>query len=170
MKKIKKSFWVKLIAAPIVMFFFAFAMVPLYNVLCDITGFNGTTGITDGEQQYVVNEQNEIEVSFFSMIMPGLPIEVKPKFDSIKIKPGKFYDATYIAKNNTNKEVVGQAVPSVAPTVAASFFKKLECFCFNRQVFAPGDEIEMSVRFVVEPQIDEKIKDISLSYSFFKIE
>ncbi len=168
--KITKGFWIKLVSAPILMFFFAYAMVPIYDIFCEITGFNGTTGRVDSEQQYVVDENRKVEVGFFAMTMGGFPVQFGPKVDSMEVIPGKFYTATYIAKNNTDETVVGQAIPSVAPTEAALYFKKLECFCFNRQVFKPHEEVEMILRFVVEPEMDKRIKDISLSYNFFKLE
>lgn len=168
--KITKGFWIKLVSAPILMFFFAYAMVPIYDIFCEITGFNGTTGRVDSEQQYVVDENRKVEVGFFAMTMGGFPVQFGPKVDSMEVIPGKFYTASYIAKNNTDETVVGQAIPSVAPTEAALYFKKLECFCFNRQVFKPHEEVEMILRFVVEPEMDKRIKDISLSYNFFKLE
>jgi Cytochrome oxidase assembly factor len=168
--KITRGFWIKLVSAPILMFFFAYAMVPIYDVFCEITGFNGTTGRVDSEQQYVVDENRKVEVGFFAMTMGGFPVQFGPKVSSMEIIPGKFYTASYIAKNNTDETVIGQAIPSVAPTDAALYFKKLECFCFNRQVFKPHEEVEMTLRFVVEPEMDERIKDISLSYNFFKLE
>ena len=169
-RKITKGFWIKLIAAPILMFGFAFAMVPLYDVLCEITGFNGTTGTVDSEQQYEVDENRLVEVSFFASTMPGFPVQFGPKVISMDVVPGKFYTTSYIAKNNTDFEVIGQAVPSVAPTDAALYFKKLECFCFTRQVFKPHEEVEMTLRFVIEPEMDVNIQDVSLSYNFFKLD
>lgn len=170
-RKATKGFWIKLFSAPVLMFIFAIVvMPPIYEVLCEITGFNGTTGRVDKEEQYSVNEQRKVEVSFFAMTMGGFPVQFGPKVSSMEVIPGKFYTTSYIAKNNTDRTIVGQAVPSVAPTEAALHFKKLECFCFNRQEFKPHEEVEMSLRFVVEPELDERIEDISLSYNFFKLE
>ncbi len=169
-RKITKRFWIKLVSAPILMFAFAYAMVPIYDVFCEITGFNGTTGRVETEQQYAVDEQRTVEVSFFAMTMGGFPVQFGPKVRSMTVVPGKFYTASYVAKNNTNETIIGQAIPSVAPTNAALHFKKLECFCFNRQVFKPHEEVEMTLRFVVEPELDKHIKDISLSYNFFKLD
>ncbi len=168
-QKITKKFWTKLFLVPILMFFFAYAMVPIYDVFCEITGFNGTTGRVDSEQAYVVDETRKVEVSFFAMTMGGFPVQFGPKVSSMMVIPGKFYTTSYIAKNNTDEIVVGQAVPSVAPTDAAAYFKKLECFCFNKQVFKPHEQVEMTLRFVIEPELDERIKDVSLSYNFFKL-
>ena len=170
-KKITKRFWFTLVSAPILMLLFALlVMPPLYEVLCDITGFNGTTGKVDTEQQYEVDEERLVEVSFFASTMPGFPVQFGPKVTSMDVVPGKFYTTSYIAKNNTDFEVIGQAVPSVAPTDAALYFKKLECFCFTRQVFKPHEEVEMTLRFVIEPEMDVNIQDVSLSYNFFKLD
>ena len=153
------------------MFVFAIViMPPMYDVFCEITGFNGTTGRTDASQEYVIKEDRKVEVSFFAMTMGGFPVQFRPKVSSMEVTPGKFYTTSYIAKNNTDQVVIGQAVPSVAPTDAALYFKKLECFCFNRQTFQPHEELEMTLRFVVEPELDRRIQDISLSYNFFKLE
>ena len=168
-KKITKKFWIKLVSAPILMFAFAYAMIPIYTVFCEITGFNGTTGRIDSEQQYAIDENRKVEVSFFAMTMVGFPVQFGPKVNSMTVVPGKFYTTSYIAKNNTDETIIGQAIPSVAPTDAALYFKKLECFCFNKQVFKPHEEVEMTLRFVVEPELDKRIKDISLSYNFFKL-
>jgi cytochrome c oxidase assembly protein subunit 11 len=102
--------------------------------------------------------------------MPGFPVQFGPKVNSMEVVPGKFYTTSYIAKNTTDQIVVGQAIPSVAPTNAALYFKKLECFCFNRQEFKPNEELEMVLRFVIEPEMDEEIRDVSLSYNFYKLD
>ncbi|MCS5588667.1 MAG: cytochrome c oxidase assembly protein [Candidatus Thioglobus sp.] len=169
-KKITKGFWIKLVSVPILMFFFAYAMVPIYEVLCDITGFNGKTGIVKTEQLYEVNEERIVSVSFFASTSPGFPVQFAPKVNSMEVVPGKFYTTSYIAKNTTDEMIYGQAIPSVAPTDAALHFKKLECFCFVKQGFKPNEEVEMALRFVIEPEMEERIKDVSLSYNFYKLD
>ncbi len=169
-KKIKKSFWIKLVSVPVLMFFFAYAMVPIYDVLCDLTGFNGKTGTVETEKQYQVNEERLITVSFFASTSPGFPVQFAPKVNSMEVVPGKFYTTSYIAKNTTDEMIYGQAIPSVAPTDAALYFKKLECFCFVKQGFKPNEEVEMELRFVIEPEMEERIKDVSLSYNFYKLD
>jgi cytochrome c oxidase assembly protein subunit 11 len=83
------------------------------------------------------------------------------------IHPGGLYEATFIARNLTDQHKIAQAVPSVAPQQAASYFKKLECFCFATQEFAPGEEKEMLVRFIVASDLPDYIDTITLSYTFF---
>ena len=170
-KKITKRFWITLVSAPILVLLFAlFVLPPLYEVLCDITGFNGKTGRVETEKAYVVDEERLVGVRFFSATSPGFPVQFAPKVSSMEVVPGKFYTTSYIAKNTTDKLIYGQAIPSVAPTDAALHFKKLECFCFIRQEFKPNEEVEMTLRFVVEPEMDERIKDVSLSYNFYKLD
>ena len=169
-KKITKRFWITLVSVPVLMFFFAYAMVPIYKVLCEITGFNGKTGTVETEQLYEVNEERVVSVSFFAATSPGFPVQFAPKVASMDVVPGKFYTTSYIAKNTTDEMIYGQAIPSVAPTDAALHFKKLECFCFIKQGFKPNEEVEMTLRFVIEPEMEERIKDVSLSYNFYKLD
>ena len=169
-KKITKRFWITLVSVPVLMFFFAYAMVPIYEVLCELTGFNGKTGTVETEQLYEVNEERVVSVSFFAATSPGFPVQFAPKVASMDVVPGKFYTTSYIAKNTTDEMIYGQAIPSVAPTDAALHFKKLECFCFIKQEFKPNEEVEMTLRFVIEPEMEERIKDVSLSYNFYKLD
>ena len=169
-KKITKRFWITLVSVPVLMFFFAYAMVPIYEVLCELTGFNGKTGTVETEQLYEVNEERVVSVSFFASTSPGFPVQFAPKVNSMEVVPGKFYTTSYIAKNTTDEMIYGQAIPSVAPTDAALHFKKLECFCFIKQGFKPNEEVERTLRFVIEPEMEERIKDVSLSYNFYKLD
>lgn len=170
-KRVGKSFWVKLVFIPVAMFGFAFALVPLYNILCDITGFNGRT--TNSSYQnvstYEVDESRTVMVDFAAAVAPGFPINFKPKQNQMEVVPGKVYTMIYLAENRSNEAIVGQAVPSVAPSQAATHFKKLECFCFTRQEFKAKEPVEMPVRFVVEPALDKNVQNVTLSYNFFRI-
>ena len=170
-KGIAKSFWFKLLAAPILMFGFAYLMVPIYDVLCDITGFGGRTGRINSinAQASVIDESRKVQVEFLSMTMAGFNVGFKPVVTSMDVVPGKVYKINYIAENRTDKEVTGQAVPSVAPAEAALNFKKIECFCFSKQTFKPHSKVEMPVTFVVQTDLDDDVKNITLSYNFFKI-
>ncbi len=66
--------------------------------------------------------------------------------------------------------MTGQAVPSVAPGMAAKYFSKTECFCFTRQTLGPGEGKEMPLRFVVDPALPENVRTVSLSYTFYQAE
>ena len=87
----------------------------------------------------------------------------------MEVIPGKLYTITYIAENRSDRTIIGQAVPSFAPGLAAKHFKKLQCFCFSNQTFEPKISKEMPVRFFVDSKLDKDIVDITLSYNFFKV-
>jgi len=152
------------------MFGFGYAMVPLYNVICDITGLNGKTGrAAEASLTYELDETRPLRVEFVSTLNEFMPLEFRPSVRSMEVYPGKVYEVTYVARNDTGRALVGQAVPSVVPSAASTHFKKTECFCFTQQRFESGESREMPVRFVVDPQLPRRIKTLTLSYTFFDI-
>lgn len=147
---------------------FAFALVPLYDVLCTLTGLNGKTNNTAAVlSKAKVDNTRWVNVQFTTNVMPGLGWNFYPKQDSIKLHPGKIETVIFIAKNTTNEVVVGRAVPSITPGIAASNLKKIECFCFVNQSLKPGEEKEMPLRFFVSPDLPKDVSDMTLSYAFF---
>lgn len=155
-------------------FAFGFAMVPLYNVLCQVTGLNGRTkggigagGIVNSEPASRVDATRLVTVEFTETVMPGLPWEIKPMTHTLDLHPGEMHQVKYLVRNLSDKTIVGQAVPSVTPGQAAQHFNKLDCFCFRQQTLAPGETREMPLTFVVKPEIDTKIRTVTLSYAFF---
>ena len=168
--QISKKFWLKLFLTPVLFFAFAFAMVPIYQVFCEVTGLNGKTSnnVYSGETRAIDNNRT-VSVDFTSFANAGFPIKFFPMVKKLDVIPGKLYTITYYAENRSNETIVGQAIPSVAPGLAASYFKKLECFCFNQQTFEPKKPIEMPVRFFVDSDLDKDIKNITLSYNFLKV-
>lgn len=151
------------------MFGFGFLMVPLYSVLCEITGFGGRTNdtvavIPAGMQ---VDTGRTITVEFVAVRNEQAPWEFRPTVSSIQIHPGKLYDTSFFARNLTDHELVGQAIPSVAPGTAAKYFHKTECFCFTSQKFLAREGRDMGVQFMVDPELPEYVDRITLSYTFF---
>jgi cytochrome c oxidase assembly protein subunit 11 len=151
------------------MFGFGFAMVPLYDVFCDITGINGKTSgeqyVSDTPMQ--IDTSRKIKVEFLANLNDGMPWEFKPLTYSVKVHPGEPSRIEYVARNKTDRDIVGQAIPSVSPGQAAAYFQKTECFCFTEQVLKAGEEKIMPVVFVIDPSIDEDVREIALSYTFF---
>ncbi len=158
-----------LLFAVVGMFGFGFALVPLYDVFCDITGINGKTS---GEQ-YVSNTPvqidttREIKVEFLANLNDEMPWKFEPLTRSVRVHPGEATRIEYIAKNKTDRDIVGQAIPSVSPGIAAAYFQKTECFCFTEQVLKAGEEKIMPVVFMIDPSIDEDVHEVTLSYTFF---
>lgn len=149
---------------------FGFALVPLYDVICSLTGFNGRTNAmaAPANPNTQVDTTRWVTVEFLSHTMPGVGIELAPETFSMKVHPGAIVHTHYMARNGTSQAFSGQAVPSVTPAVAAPYFQKIECFCFSPQTFAPGEERAMPVVFVVKPDLSRDMSTITLSYTFFE--
>jgi len=157
-----------LLFAVVGMFGFGFALVPLYDVFCDITGINGKTGdqyISDKPIQ--IDTSREIKVEFLANLNADMPWEFKPLTRSVRVHPGEASRIEYVARNKTDRDIVGQAIPSVSPGIAAAHFQKTECFCFTEQVLKAGEEKIMPVVFMIDPSIDEDVHEVTLSYTFF---
>jgi cytochrome c oxidase assembly protein subunit 11 len=155
--------------AAVLMFGFGFAMVPLYDVFCDITGINGKTGRIELEEalSQQVDEDRLVTVEFLAIVNSDLPWEFRPMVKKIKVHPGEVTEVNYFASNKTDKLVAGQAVPSLAPGLAAKYFNKTECFCFTRQTLGPGESKKMPLRVVVDPELPDEVRTVSLSYTFY---
>jgi cytochrome c oxidase assembly protein subunit 11 len=150
------------------MFGFGFALVPLYDLFCDITGLNGKTGRVEAaalEEQ--VDLSRQITVQFITSVNSALPWEFAAQTLEMTVHPGGVYEAMFTARNTAGFATVGQAVPSVSPNTAAAHFNKTECFCFTRQAFDAGESRRMPVRFVVDRNLPEQVRTITLSYTFF---
>jgi cytochrome c oxidase assembly protein subunit 11 len=149
---------------------FGFAMVPMYDVFCELTGLNGKTNkvamVADKNTQ--VDLSRSVNVEFLSHSMPGVGLTFKPDQFSIRIHPGAISRMNYTVTNTSDQVFVGQAIPSITPAVAAQHFEKLECFCFSQQTFQPGETRSMPVVFVVNPKMDRDLGTVTLSYTFFE--
>ena len=159
----------KLFILSLAMFGFGYALVPLYDVFCDITGLNGKTGTIAKEQaeQLHVDKNRVVTVEFDTNVNGDLPWTFKPKDRKLNVTPGEINDTVFIVKNNSDRQIIAQAVPSVAPAQASLFFNKTECFCFSQQMLEPGEQKEMLVRFVVDSKLPGKISTMTLSYTYF---
>ena len=153
------------------MFGFGFALVPLYDVLCDLTGLGGRTG---GQYTYDPAEMQRdssrlVRVNFVTNTNGGMPWKFWSEAGGVRVHPGEVKEVKFYVTNPTDRRMVGQAVPSVAPGQVAEYFHKTECFCFNSQVLEPGETMEMPMRFVIDPKLPRNVQSISLSYALFDI-
>ena len=157
----------RLLILAVAMFGFGFALVPLYDVFCEITGFGGRTNPEAVTVVEAPDISREIRVEFMTTVNSYAPFEFRADADSMTVHPGKMYYATFTAKNLTEADKVAQAVPSVAPIAAAEHFVKIECFCFDNQQFAANEEKAMPVQFIVDPDLPDYVDTITLQYTFF---
>ena len=157
-----------LAAVSVGMFGFAFALVPLYDVFCEVTGLNGKTATNEFVVTApVVKSERMVTVQFLAQVGRGLPWEVEPVETAMQVRVGQIYTANFHARNRASQMVSGQAIPSVSPGQAAAHLKKIECFCFETQTLAAGAEMDMPVRFLVASDLPDDISTLSLSYTLF---
>ena len=166
----------RLLVVTAAMFGFGYALVPLYDIVCDITGFNGRTGVVTEEAVAAAvgapqaGPARLVNVQFVATVHSGLRWEFDAPRKPMQVHPGKVYEASFAASNLSGRPVVGQAVPSVSPVAAAAHFNKVECFCFTRQRLEPGETRTMPVRFVVDEDLPGRIATLTLGYTFFEAE
>lgn len=153
------------------MFGFAFALVPLYDLLCDITGLNGKTG---GKYEYdaaavLPDKSRLIQVSFITNTNEGMSWSFNSEKGGVRVHPGELKAVNFVVKNPTDRVMVGRAIPSLVPSKAAQYFHKTECFCFEEQTLQPGEEMVMPMRFIVDRDLPKNVQSISLSYALYDI-
>jgi len=160
----------KLLVAVMAMFGFGFALVPLYDVFCDITGLNGktnTTGVAYAATS--IDKSRLIKVQFITRNAQGVPWKFEPLINEISVYPGEMKVVKFYAKNLSDHDIIGQAVPSVSPGLGANYFNKIECFCFTQQPLKAGEDVEMALQFYVDQELPSEIKTLTLSYTLYDI-
>jgi len=161
---------VKLVLIAVLMFGFGYALVPLYDVLCDFAGQNiKVQGSSEAESTFAVDATREIRVEFITSLNARTPMTFRAETTSLNVHPGQYYTVNFYAKNNSNTQIKAQAIPSISPGQTEEFFKKVQCFCFTTQTFEAQEEKTMPVRFTVDPKLPDRYKTITLSYTFFDI-
>jgi cytochrome c oxidase assembly protein subunit 11 len=160
----------KLVVVVVGMFGFGFALVPLYDFICDVTGLNGKTGdqYTAVETQ-IVDEDRRVKIQFIANNNAGMPWEFRPVVRTMEVTPGKMYETNFFVRNPATETITAQAVPSVAPFVAAQYLHKTECFCFEQQELLAGESMDMPLRFIVDASLPKDVSTLTLSYTIFDI-
>jgi cytochrome c oxidase assembly protein subunit 11 len=158
------------------MFGFSFALVPLYNVFCKVTGLNGKVDARQPSvypRYKVENEEGTssrvITLEFDVNRNKDVRCEIIPQHTVMQIRPGELNSTSYYVKNLTDRKIIIQAIPSISPGLAARYLKKLECFCFNPQTLQPFEAMDLPLRFWVEPEIPESLRRFTLSYTLFDV-
>jgi len=163
---------VKLVGVALAAFAFTFALVPLYRIACEkVFGVRLEKSAINGEQAAALasaEKERTITVMFDGGVNSKLPWAFHPQQVSMRVRPGEQYETTYYARNKSDRAIVGNAAPSVAPARASGYFSKTECFCFTAQTLQAGEARDMPVRFIVDPALPADVNTITLSYTFFK--
>lgn len=158
----------KLLIFTAVMFVFGFALVPFYEKICEVTGLNNLL------QADTLTENPEADTARWVTIeldanTRGLPWQFKPLQRSVRVHPGEMVEVMYEIRNTSSRATSGQAIPSYSPQLLAKHLKKLECFCFSKQVLKPNEVREMPVQFMVDSDLPADVHTVTISYTFFEL-
>ncbi len=150
-------------------FAFGFALVPLYGLLCNLTGAGNDKALirASSASPGAVDEQREVTVELLTTLPTVGNWEFRPAVGTLKVRPGRLYEAEFHARNLTGRDVVAQAIPDVAPARATPWFHKTDCFCFTPQPFQAGEARTLRVRFFVDRELPAYIDRLTLSYTFY---
>jgi cytochrome c oxidase assembly protein subunit 11 len=162
--------------ASVMMFGFCFAMVPLYSIICKVTGINTSVRVSElttpaqtGKPSATekVDLSREVTVQFVAVNNMGMPWEFYPRLKSVTVHPGENKKVTFYAKNTTDKLMTVQAVPSMTPVESIGHFHKIECFCFTQQTLKGGEDKDMALIFNLDKDLPKDVHVITLAYTLF---
>ncbi len=157
----------RLLVLAVAMFGFGFALVPLYDVFCEITGFGGRTNTEAVVVEEAPDLSREIRIEFMTTVNSYAPFELTADVNTMTVNPGKMYFTTFTGRNLSNEDKIAVTTPSVAPPAATEHFVKVECFCFDSQEFAANEERPMPLQFIVDPDLPDYVDTITLGYTLY---
>jgi cytochrome c oxidase assembly protein subunit 11 len=146
-------------------FAFGFALVPLYDVICEIAGIRVNAEPSGAVETAAA--PREVTLELVSVMAPGSDWELTPAAPAITVVPGRLQEAQFRIRSRAGHPATGQAIPSVAPAYAARYLQKTECFCFTPQHFGADQEREFTVRFIVDPALPAQVDRMTLAYSMY---
>lgn len=149
---------------------FGFALVPLYDVICEVTGYGNRKNLLEASSVAASDAPSrEVTVEFLATNPTVGEWQFKPVAGSMKVVTGQLAEARFTAKNLLAQPATGQAIPDIAPSYATGYFRKTECFCFTPQRFEAGEEREFVVRFLVDTQLPGELDRITLGYAMYGV-
>jgi len=160
----------KLTVVTLLAFGFGFALVPLYSLLCSLTGYGDRSQLVraaNAPAAEAVDSSREVTIEFVANLPTVGNWQFRPEQKTMKVVPGRLYEAKFFAANETGQSTWAQAIPDIAPSNATPYFHKTECFCFRPQQFAVGESRDMPVRFFIDPALPKYVDRITLAYTFY---
>jgi len=165
-----RALMLKLIAVAVGMFGFGFALAPFYSKLCEAVGLNRILAADSVPSNTQIDQTRLVTLQFDTNLRSDLPWTFHPLTQSVRVHPGQLVHVLFEVKNASDQPVLGQAIPSYGPQLAAVYVKKLDCFCFARQELKPHETRQMPVVFLIDPGLPADVSTVTLSYTFFRVE
>ena len=153
----------------VAMFGFAYALVPIYNVMCRVLGINGKTSMLVSKNTSWVDKSRTITMQFLATNNANLKWDFRPDQKQITLHPGADVKVSYYARNNTNHKMTVQAIPSITPSAAANHLHKTECFCFRQTTLKAHQSMHMPIIFYFDNKLPANISEVTMSYTLFKV-
>lgn len=151
---------------------FAFLLVPFYDLLCKTAGINGKVALkaaAPSADRPVTGPMVKLELDV--NLSQQVPVRFAPRTSLLSVALGRSYETEFLVENLTDKTLVIQAIPSISPGFVAKYFKKMECFCFQRQVLKPKQKRTLPLKFLLSETFPlEEVKRLTLSYTIFELE
>ena len=149
----------------------AFAAVPLYDLFCRVTGFDGTTMRADKASDVVLDRTVKVR---FDTNVRKLPMTFKAEKVSQTVRLGETGLAYFDVTNTSDRPIAARASYNVVPEQTGQYFLKLQCFCFDDQTIGPGETVKFPVQYFVDPKMAENaetdgVEEITLSYTFYPV-
>jgi cytochrome c oxidase assembly protein subunit 11 len=166
--RVNRQLFVRLAVIAAAMFAFGYALVPFYDKICKVTGLRDIDRPAEVKNTQVDASRDVVLV--FDANTRGLPWRFRPLTPTMTVHPGALAQVEYEIVNESDRPMTGQAIPSYLPRDAAGHFRKLECFCFSTQTFAPGERRRMPVVFALDADLPADVHTVTLSYTFFEVE
>ena len=138
------------------------------KTICEITGINQLVKADARPTNTQIDTSRKVMIEFDAN-SNHLPWRFRPLTGSMEVHPGQLVQVMYEVTNARDRPMTGQAIPSYAPRIAATYFKKLDCFCFKQQTLAAHESKQFPVVFVIDPNLSKDVTTITLSYTFFEI-
>lgn len=147
----------------------AFAAVPLYQLFCQVTGFDGTVRKAEAAPTEVLDQMATIH---FDTNVRNLPMTFKAEQVTQKVHVGETGMAYFTVTNTSDAPIHATAAYNVVPEHAGPYFQKLQCFCFEGQEIAAGESVTFPVQYFVAPELATDVeargvREITLSYTFY---
>ncbi|WP_338521268.1 cytochrome c oxidase assembly protein [Candidatus Legionella polyplacis] len=171
MRTKNKKILIILILIEILMFGFGFTLIPIYNKFCKALKNNKKNLLSNNfyQKNNEIFLRKKITIEFITNYDSSLPWRFYPKIPKITIYSGQKTKIIFYAENNSKKIIYIRAIPNIIPINSKQFFKKIKCFCFTKQTLNPNQTTEMTLIFYIDINIPKNIKNIILSYTFYKI-
>ena len=156
----------------VLMFGFGFALVPLYDLLCDALGINGKTdqvAMLYDPESVTVDRSRSVSLRLVVVNNEKMLWRMESAKRKLSVHPGQVYQLSYSIENPTDHAMVAQAVPSVTPSSGAQYVKKIQCFCFDSMRLESKEQTEVKVVFYIDPELPSDIESLALSYTLFDV-